>query len=207
MERESAKGILGDAFLGPEELRPLLGELGFGQAALSEVDVPYDADTLTRAAAEGYVLVFCPSTVDGVPITLRLLRSHFGVDPAVSEPCFYNQDWYLAESFLDLPLDGRWHLVKKTVQEDSRAVQPADLMEAGYTFPSAVLCAWTFFSWYYARKEFLWWHDFVWCSDTDHNGDRVYVGKYHDIDGVNKNGFSIHRHLALRPCYGAVRCL
>ena len=57
---------------------------------------------------------------------------------------------------------------------------------------------------YFARKEYLWWHDFVWCSDVDHNGDRIYVGKYHDIDGVNKNGFSIHRHLALRPCYGSV---
>jgi hypothetical protein len=30
------------------------------------------------------------------------------------------------------------------------------------------------------------------------------VGKCHDVDGINKNGFSIHRHLALRKCYGAV---
>lgn len=50
----------------------------------------------------------------------------------------------------------------------------------------------------------LWKHDFVWCSDMDHNGDRIYVGKYHDISGVNKNGFSIHRHLALRECYASI---
>ena len=30
------------------------------------------------------------------------------------------------------------------------------------------------------------------------------LGKYHDVDGVNKNGFSIHRHLSLRPCYGCI---
>lgn len=52
--------------------------------------------------------------------------------------------------------------------------------------------------------EKLWYHDFVWCSDVDHNGDRIYVGKYNDIDGVNKDGFSIHRHLALRLCYGCI---
>ena len=101
-------------------------------------------------------------------------------------------------------LDGAWHLIRKDVMESSRAVQPADLLKTGCSFPPAVLCAWVFFAWYFARNRFLWWHDFVWCSDTDHNGDRVYVGKYHDIDGVNKNGFSVHRHLALRSCYGAV---
>ena len=205
MERIAAKEILGDAFLGAEELRPLLLELGF--ASIREEQIHFDAETLKRAAEDGFILVWCPSSVEGTPITLRFLRDHFGIDPDVSQPCFYNQDWYLAEDFMDLPLDSAWHLVKKTVAEDSRAQQPADLMKAGYAFPSAVLCAWTFFAWYYERHEYLWWHDFVWCRDTDHNGDRVYVGKYHDIDGVNKNGFSIHRHLALRSCYGAITCL
>ena len=66
------------------------------------------------------------------------------------------------------------------------------------------MCTYTFFVFYLCRHEKIWNHDFIWCSDRDHNGDRIYVGKYHDIDGVNKNGFSIHRHLALRPCYGAI---
>ncbi|MBE6223309.1 MAG: hypothetical protein E7125_07635 [Bacteroidales bacterium] len=205
MERIAAKGILGDAFLGADELCPLLNELGF--SATQEEMIPYDAATLQKAAVEGFILVWCPSSVEGTPITLRFLRDHFGIDPDVIEPCFYNQDWYLAEAFLDEPLDGTWNLIKKSVTQESRAQQPTDLIKAGYAFPSAILCAWTFFAWYYARKEFLWWHDFVWCNDTDHNGDRVYVGKYHDIDGVNKNGFSIHRHLSLRSCYGAVTCL
>lgn len=93
---------------------------------------------------------------------------------------------------------------KKNVIESSRAVQPLELLNENINFPTAILCVYTFFAYYYARKELLWHHDFVWCSDTDHNGDRIYVGKYHDVDEVNKNGFSIHRHLALRNCYGAI---
>jgi hypothetical protein len=71
-------------------------------------------------------------------------------------------------------------------------------------FPSAILCVYAFFAYYCSYGEMLWHNDFVWCLDTDHNGDRIYVGKYHDVDGVNKNGFSIHRHLSLRSCYASV---
>ena len=126
------------------------------------------------------------------------------MNPDVSEPCLYNQDWYLKEDFIDVNLHTRWFLVKKDVFDESRAVAPEELISQKLNFPSAILCAYTFFAYYYARNEYLWWHDFVWCSDTDHNGDRIYVGKYHDVDGVNKNGFSIHRHLGLRSCYGSV---
>ena len=204
MERITALSLFGDRFLGGDELRPLLRALGFPSLSLEEKPIPFDDDTLRKAASEGYILVWCPASLDGTAVTLRFLRDRFGIDPALSEPCFYNQDWYLAEAFMDRPLDDAWHLIRKDVLESSRAVQPTDLLQTGFCFPPAVLCAWVFFAWYYVRNQFLWWHDFVWCSDTDHNGDRVYVGKYHDIDGVNKNGFSIHRHLALRRCYGAV---
>ena len=207
MERIAALSLFGDRFLGGDELRPLLQALGFPSLSLEEKPIPFDEDTLQKAASEGYILVWCPASLAGTAVTLRFLRDRFGIDPALSEPCFYNQDWYLAEAFMDRPLDDAWHLIRKDVLESSRAVQPTDLLQTGFCFPPAVLCAWVFFAWYYVRNQFLWWHDFVWCSDTDHNGDRVYVGKYHDIDGVNKNGFSIHRHLALRSCYGAVSSL
>ena len=100
-------------------------------------------------------------------------------------------------------MEDGWFLIRKNVYEDSRAVQPAELMKE-YAFPSAIRCTYAFFAAWFTAGIRLWEHDFVWCSDTDHNGDRIYVGKYHDIDGVNKNGFSIHRHLALRPCYGCI---
>ena len=134
---------------------------------------------------------------------VRNLKQRFGKDPEESEPCFYNQDWYDKEDFIDVPMKDGWFLIRRNVYEESRAVQPAELMKE-YRFPQAVTCTYAFFAAWFTLGLKLWIHDFVWCSDTDHNGDRIYVGKYHDVDGVNKNGFSIHRHLALRPCYGCI---
>lgn len=204
MERVAARQIFGLNYIGAKALKSLAVALGYPDAVFTEPEIPFSDEALQKAAREGYLLVYCADKVGEQPVTLRFLRERFGIDPAVYEPCFYNQDWYLSEPFMDRPLDGGWHLVKKEVWEESRAVQPADLLQQGLAFPPAVVCAWTFFAWFFSRGEYLWWHDFVWCSDTDHNGDRIYVGKYHDIDGVNKNGFSIHRHLALRSCYASV---
>ena len=204
MERKQIRQIFGVNFIGKEELKPFFKVLGFGEVDIQETPIQYSEDDLQKAAEEGYILIYGVDNIDGQYITLKFLREKFGVNPDESEPCLYNQDWYMKEDFMDLSLDGRWYLIKKDVYEESRAVMPTDLTQQGFNFPPAILCGYTFFAYYYARKEYLWWHDFVWCCDTDHNGDRIYVGKYHDIDGVNKNGFSIHRHLALRLCYASV---
>ena len=184
--------------IGPEELRA---------AAALGLKIPENVPDFPASAAEAgddYLAVLGVSTfADGTPVTIRNLRERFGKDPDVSEPCFYNQDWYDKEDFIDVPMQDGWFLIRKDVYEDSRAVQPAELMKE-YTFPSAILCTYAFFAAWFTKGIKLWYHDFVWCSDTDHNGDRIYVGKYNDVDGVNKNGFSIHRHLALRPCYGCI---
>ena len=184
--------------IGPEELRA---------ATALGLKVPDAAPEIPASAAKAgdeYLLVLGVSTfADGTPVTIRNLRERFGKDPDVSEPCFYNQDWYDKEDFIDVPMQDGWFLIRKDVYEDSRAVQPAELMKE-YAFPPAILCTYAFFAAWFAKGIKLWYHDFVWCSDTDHNGDRIYVGKYNDVDGVNKNGFSIHRHLALRPCYGCI---
>ena len=204
MEREQIRKLFGVNFIGKEELKPFFKSLGFGEVDLQENPIQYSDADLQKAASEGYILIYGAGTINGQSITLKFLRGRFGVNPDESEPCLYNQDWYMKEVFMDLTLEDRWYLIKKEVFEGSRAVMPGDLTQQGLNFPPAILCGYTFFAYWFARNEKLWWHDFVWCCDTDHNGDRIYVGKYHDIDGVNKNGFSIHRHLALRPCYGSV---
>ena len=187
--------------IGPETLKAA-SALGL-QVPETAPEIPFSGKELE--AKEGdYLLVLGVSTfTDGTPVTIRTLRDRFGLDPDASEPCFYNQDWYLKEDFIDVPMEEGWFLIRKNVYEDSRAVQPAELMKA-HAFPPAVRCTYAFFAAWFTLGIRLWEHDFVWCSDTDHNGDRIYVGKYHDIDGVNKNGFSVHRHLALRPCYGCI---
>ena len=207
MEREAVKQLFGKNFIGKDELKPFFKALGFGDAEIMESPIKYSDSDLQKAASEDYILIYGVEEFNEERLTLRFLRDKFGVNPDKSEPCLYNQDWYLKENFMDVTLSNKWHLIKKEVFENSRAVMPRDLMHQGLRFPPAILCGYTFFAYYFARNEYLWWHDFVWCCDSDHNGDRIYVGKYHDIDGVNKNGFSIHRHLALRPCYGSVNCV
>lgn len=207
MEREAVKQLFGKNFIGKDELKPFFNALGFGEVEVQECLIKYNDADLQKAANDGYILIYGAASINGQNITLKFLREKFGVNPDESEPCLYNQDWYMKEDFMDLTLEDRWYLIKKDVFEKSRAVMPGDLTQQGLVFPPAILCGYTFFAYYYAYNEYLWRHDFVWCCDTDHNGDRIYVGKYHDIDGVNKNGFSIHRHLALRPCYGSVNCM
>ena len=207
MEREAVKQLFGKNFIGKDELKPFFNALGFGEVEVKEYHIQYSDADLQKAANDGYILIYGAASINGQNITLKLLREKFGVNPDKSEPCLYNQDWYMKENFMDLTLEDRWYLIKKDVFEESRAVMPGDLTQKGLNFPPAILCGYTFFAYYYAYNEYLWWHDFVWCCETDHNGDRIYVGKYHDIDGVNKNGFSIHRHLALRPCYGSVNMI
>ena len=204
MERSTIdrlKELFGKNLIGPDEVKPLLSRIGDGELAVPELNYTFEE---LEQYAKDYLLVMGLPSVGGKPVTIRTLREAFGVDPDASEPCFYNQDWYMHEDFIDRQMDARWYLLRKEVVEASRAVMPEQLMAEDYAFPTAILCAYAFFVYWFCYDEKLWYHDFVWCSDTDHNGDRIYVGKYHDVDGVNKNGFSVHRHLALRNCYAAV---
>ena len=204
MERSTIdrlKQLFGRNLIGPDEVEPLLERIGQGEIVIPELN--YSFEELEQCAKD-YLLVMGLPSVGAKPLTIRTLREVFGVDPDASEPCFYNQDWYMHEDFIDRQMESRWYLLRKEVIEASRAVMPEQLMAVDYTFPTAILCSYAFFAYWFCYDEKLWYHDFVWCSDTDHNGDRIYVGKYHDVDGVNKNGFSVHRHLALRNCYAAV---
>ena len=186
--------------VGPEQLRQLPFLSGENVDAPG---IPFSKDILASHAST-HTLIFTPRIQW---LTLNGLRERLGVDPSQKEPCMYNQDWYVKEDFANLSLDGRWHFIRKHVLEEARAKAPDEIeakLAQEESFPTAVTCAFTFFAYWFATGgEKLWKHDFVWCSDRDHNGDRIYVGRYEDPVGVNKNGFNIHRHLSLRPSYSA----
>jgi len=201
MTIEQAKSIMGKNFIGPEELSAI-GEMKFAIPDTVST-IPFSKDELEKKQADYILILGVSKFVDGQDVTIRNFRKIFRKNPDVSEPCFYNQDWYDNEDFVDVPMKDSWYLIRKTVYEDSRAKPPQELIQK-YTFPSAISCVYAFFTAWLTLDIKLWYHDFVWCSDTDHNGDRIYVGKYNDVDGVNKNGFSIHRHLALRSCYACI---
>lgn len=207
MERvtiEQSKELFGANFIGIDELKFLFERMGISCTDINIPKIEYSLSELQECSNDDYILILGLPEVCGKPLSIHSFRTNFGFNPDVSEPCFYNQDWYLKEDFIYKTLESRWYLVKKEVLNESHKVQPEVLINRGVVFPSALLCVYVFFAYYFLRHEILWCHNFVWCDDTDHNGDRIYVGKYCDIDGVNKNGFSIHRHLALRDCYAAV---
>ncbi|PIT93557.1 hypothetical protein COU00_03750, partial [Candidatus Falkowbacteria bacterium CG10_big_fil_rev_8_21_14_0_10_43_11] len=138
----------------------------------------------------------------GQKLTLNSLRDFFGVNPEIKEPCFYNQDWYFKEKFAEQTvLKNKWYLIGKEVDKNTRGKSPETMK--GAAFPPAILTAFIFFAYYFHTDgKILWQQDFIWCSDKDNNGDRIYTGRYIDPDRINKNGFNIHRHLSIRQCYG-----
>ncbi len=194
---EHARAIMGSNLIGPAELK----STGFlCDESIVACDIPFSEKELIEKKNDYLLILGVDHMSDGSDVSIRNLKRFFGKDPKISEPCFYNQDWYDNEEFIDNVLRAEWFLIRKNVYENSRSVQPEELMKS-YVFPSAIKCTYAFFVAWHVLGVKLWYHDFVWCSDTDHNGDRIYVGKYNDVDGLNKNGFSIHRHLALRSCY------
>ena len=165
--------------------------------------VPFSEKELMEKSKDYLLIYGCSRFEDGKKVNITNLKSIFGDDPSKNTPCFYFQDWYNNESFINIQMHEGWFLIRKSVFEDSRSVLPSELSKI-YVFPSAIKCAYSFFVAWLVLGEKLWYHDFVWCSDVDHNGDRIYVGKYNDVDGVNRDGFSIHRHLSLRQCYACI---
>lgn len=208
MKWQEAKKIMGKNFIGPDELTSVASALGIMPIMNAPV-VPYDAKTLKKISKDYLLILGVAKMHDGKPLTLNNMHNFFGLDPAISEPCFYNQDWYLKEKFANTTtLKMRWYLLRTHVAKETRAIRP-DILETklkkGEKFPTAILTAFTFFAYYFLNnKALLWKHDFIWCSDKDKNGDRIYTGRYSDPKKINKNGFNIHRHLAIRSAYGAV---
>lgn len=196
-----AKRIMGDNIITPDDLKKLIN-LQFVIKQDTAV-VPFSSEEI-RNKSRDYILIYgCSEFLNNKVVNIKNLKLFFGDDPSKSEPCFYFQDWYNKESFITAPMKEGWFFIKRKVYEESRAVFP-DALKNHYFLPSAVQCTYSFFVVWLVLREKLWYHDFVWCEDVDHNGDRVYVGKYNDVDGINKNGFSIHRHLSLRKCYGCI---
>jgi hypothetical protein len=206
MERRAdvkeAKRLFGSNFIGFQELSSIADELKI-QLPIFVPQIQYSSEEMQLHCKDCILILGVNNMADGRGLSLLTLRELFGTDSAVIEPSFYNQDWYMKEDFMQRNLENRWYLIKKDVFEDSRAILP-NVLEKQYSFPSAVLCGYTFFAFWFCTKNILWKFDFVWCSDLDHNGDRIYIGKYVDIDGINKNGFSIHRHLELRKSYATI---
>jgi hypothetical protein len=199
-----ARSIFGENFIGVEELSQIQKQFPLNiPGEIPDINIPKD---ILVAKKETHILILSISNFGNNDMTILNIRNYFNNINIEGYPKFYNQDWYLNEEFMRIPLKIGWHLLRKEVFESSRGVSP-DELQVKYKWPSAVLSSYTFFVFFLCRNVILWEYDFLWCNDLDHKGDRIYVGKYTDVTGINNSGFSIHRHLKLRSNYASIDCV
>lgn len=207
MERVSidvAKQLFDKHFLGVEELRSVARRLGLSQAEDINDNIPYSVEELIEKKDTHLLFYVQDKPVkEGAVLSINYLKSLLGTDPEVSEPCFYNQDWYNKELFANkCTISKGWYLLRKSLLETSRGTDPVktDLKR----YPPALLVTYAYFTYRLFYGISLYDSDYVWCSDTDEAGDQVYVGRYTDPERIAKNGFSIHRHLSIKKNYGSI---
>jgi hypothetical protein len=212
MERRAslndAKCMFRQNFIGPDEIYDIKDKLGIYYSATDIPELPFSMCFLESMRNDYLLILFVPYFKDNTSLTIIKMKEHFGTDPLIAEPCFYNQDWYLNEPFAAKnDLNTRWYLIRKNLIDESRGIDYTytQKLRMKSILPSALICTYTFFSYYFhSGGKILWPFDYIWCNDKDHNNDQIYVGRYIDPNKINKNGFSIHRHLSINHNYGSV---
>ena len=201
MTEDKAQQILDKSFIGSEKLKRIDGAFSL-VIPVKIPEIPFDEQFL-KYHKDTHILILCVTKFsDEKNISISEIRNKIAVYNG--NPCFYNQDWYLNEQFINKPLELKWLLLSKSVLDESRAM-PADKVVATYKLNAAVELTYAFFVNYFVNNgEKLWNNDYVWCSDVDDKGDQIYVGRYTDASGLNADGFEIHRHLRIKKNYGVV---
>lgn len=192
---------MGKNFIGCDELINIKNFINF-KIPVKIPEIPF-LEAELKKKSNSHVLVLCVSEYfDGKAITIRNLKDT--ISQINGYPVFYNQDWYLSEKFIDIPLNLQWLLVAKNIRPESRGMSPENINEK-YRLFKAVELTYAFFVYYFVFDgQKLWNNDYVWCSDVDDKGDQIYVGRYTDVSGLNADGFEIHRHLKIKKNYGAI---
>ncbi len=207
MERISvidAKEMLGNDFIGPNELNAICSLIGVKKIDFGSLPELVLTKTELLSIKENNCILFVVNNKmeTGEQLSIASLRNSIGLD-SIKKVGFYNQDWYLKEAFFANEFEAPfWAVLPKKIPSESRAKIPSN-SDPSTTLPSALLVSYLFFVYYFHTKNtILWKNDYIWCSDVDHKGDMIYVGRYEDPAGINQNGFSIHRHLKISEAYG-----
>ncbi|MFH1428050.1 MAG: hypothetical protein ABIG60_06045 [Patescibacteria group bacterium] len=209
MEISEAKKIMENNFIGPDELNKISAKLNIAKINNEKITaIPFQAVQLEKMKDKFILILGVGKNVENENLTLNKMREFLGWDPEIKEPCFYNQDWYINEDFANKTcLENKWYLIRKKVIDETRSRRPEEILKnikENEKLPLAILTVFTFFSyWFLTNGKILWQNDFIWCADQDKGGDRIYTGRYQDPNRI-KNGFNIHRHLSIKPNYGAI---
>ena len=102
---------------------------------------------------------------------------------------FYPQTWYAGERFLDDPVPDV-EVCRNEGPYRVTAQGPPPKEELWYSAGDLAAL-------YVAQPALLIWRRYIWTSDLDSVGQRIYVGD-------NGKGFEIHRHLHLTERWGVL---
>lgn len=194
--------IMGNNIIGPNEI--ILNASHVLDIKKIKTDIPpinYSKDLLFSNRESHTLILVIPFSNNLEKINIKFFKEYFGYNPEISEPCFYNQDWYLKEDFFfDTNLKYEWILIRNNINSESRGKLPI----LNDNLPTVLLCTYVFFISFICKKIILWENDYIWCNSYDSYGDQIYIGRYNDPTGLTKNGFSIHRHLSIKNNYGVI---
>jgi len=116
-EFSEARGIMGDEFFGPDEIRTAFG-YDIDRSLIPEI--PFSAKELEEARRAGnqFLILYMPKTADGKPITMARinedLTAEFEKDGKGN--VLYDTDWYKDEEFFKTKAPRpAWKLVTKEV--------------------------------------------------------------------------------------------
>jgi len=211
MERTStikeAQKIMDINMIGPDELKKINNvNLFLNLDLLNQKKVksiPFNNELLNKKKHTHLLILIIPEYFTKQDLQFKNFRDYFGFDPNIKQPCFYNQDWYLNEAFyVNSKLELKWVLVQKEISQLSRGIDPEKFINPIDNMHNSLTYTYIFFIYYLSKNKILWQYDYVWCSDFDSNQDQIYLGRYLDPNKINKNGFSIHRHLKIKNNYG-----
>ena len=206
----TAKKIMGINMVGPFELKKINQNINFFNLDVLTNEyakiVPFSENILFKLRKTHLLILIIPDHKSKSKLSFAHFRKEFGIDPIIKEPCFYNQDWYLKENFyLDSTLELKWVMIQKEIAKESRGVIPSKLNVT--SLHKSLVYTYIFFMYYLSTQNVLWENEYIWCSDLDSNDDQIYIGRYLDPQRINKNGFSIHRHLKVNNNYGVLNIL
>jgi hypothetical protein len=190
------KKKLGKNFIGPEEINSSCGDILFFND-MDKIPIPHKLEEIDT----NQILILAKPTLKNTKL-LTIANLKFAIENSANytQANFYNQDWYVNESFFNNNyLELEWHLIPKYLDDQNRGILP-NFREAE-NLPSAILLTYVFFLYAIINGEILWPHDYLWCSDVDNENDQIYVGRYFDSKQIAKSGFSIHRHLSIKKNY------
>jgi len=121
MKLESAKKIFKNNFIGPDELQLISNRINF-RLPKKIPDIMFNIDNINP---EDYILILgCNQLVDMTTLNTKKLIDIFGFKYEAKNVCFYNQDWYFGEDFLNQSLSNKWYLIQKKIQDETRGEIP-----------------------------------------------------------------------------------